>query len=244
MLAVAALQQAHAELAHVTRVTTLGEMTASIAHEIKQPLAAMVADANASLNWLAAPTPNLERVREALEAIVADGHRADDVTQRIRQLATRSGPQKVPVEVNDVIRDVVPLIGSEVRSHDVDLRLDLTPAPALVAADRVQLQQVVINLALNGIEAMSTAYGRPRELVIRSQRCDGDVVVAVQDAGVGFEPSSVDQLFNAFFTTKPDGMGMGLSISRSIIERHGGRLWATANPRYGATFSFALPVLA
>jgi PAS domain S-box-containing protein len=244
MLAVEALQQAHAELAHVTRVTTLGEMTASIAHEIKQPLAAMVADANASLNWLAAPTPNLERVREALEAIVADGHRADDVTQRIRQLATRSGPQKVPVEVNDVIRDVVPLIGSEVRSHDVDLRLDLTPAPALVAADRVQLQQVVINLALNGIEAMSTAYGRPRELVIRSQRCDGDVVVAVQDAGVGFEPSSVDQLFNAFFTTKPDGMGMGLSISRSIIERHGGRLWATANPRYGATFSFALPVLA
>src|SRR5262249_7167079 len=167
MLAVEALHEAHAELAHVTRVTMLGEMMASIAHEIKQPLAAMVADANASLNWLAAPTPALERVRESLEAIVADGHRAGDVIQRIRQLATRSGPQKVPVEVNDVIRDVVPLIDSEVRGHDVDLRLDLTPAPAPVAADRVQLQQVVINLALNGIEAMSSANGRPRELVIR-----------------------------------------------------------------------------
>jgi signal transduction histidine kinase len=242
MAAVEALQLAHAELAHVTRVTMLGEMMASIAHEIKQPLAAMVADANASLNWLAAPTPDLERAREALEAIIADGHRAGDVIQRIRQLATRSGPQKVPVEVNDVIRDIVPLIDSEVRGHDVDLRLDLTPAPTPVAADRVQLQQVVINLALNGIEAMSTTQGRPRELVIRSQRRDGDVVVAVQDAGVGIDPDSVDQLFNAFFSTKPGGMGMGLSISRSIIEQHGGRLWATANPRYGATFSFALPV--
>jgi len=238
------LAVAYEKLAHIARITTLGEMTASIAHEIRQPLAAMVADADASLNWLAAPTPNLERAREALEAIVAEGHRAGDVIQHIRQLATRSGPQKVPVDVNDVIRDIVPLIDSEVRSHNVQLRLDLTPAPAPVAADRVQLQQVVINLALNGIEAMSTAHGRPRELVIRSQRRDGDVVAAVQDTGVGVDPDSVGQLFNAFFTTKPGGMGMGLSISRSIIEQHGGRLWATANPRYGATFSFALTVLA
>src|SRR5262249_36255776 len=153
------------------------------------------------------PKPNLERAREALEAIVAEGHRASDVIQHIRQLATRSGPQRMPVDVNDVIRRVVPLIDSKVRSQDVELRLDLTPAPAPVAADRVQLQQVVINLALNGIEAMSTAHGRPRELVIRSQRRDGDVVVAVQDTGVGVDPESVEQLFNAFFTTKPGGMG-------------------------------------
>jgi C4-dicarboxylate-specific signal transduction histidine kinase len=238
------LAVAYEKLAHIARITTLGEMTASIAHELRQPLAAMVADADASLNWLAAPTPNLERACEALEAIVAEGHRAGDVIQHIRQLATRSGPQKVPVDVNDVIRDVVPLIDSAVRSHNVQLRLDLTPAPAPVAADRVQLQQVVINLGLNGIEAISTAHGRPRELVIRSQRRDGDVVVAVQDTGVGVDPDSVEELFSAFFTTKPGGMGMGLSISRSIIEQHGGRLWATANPRYGATFSFALTGLA
>ena len=244
MRASEALQQAQAELAHVTRVTTLGELTASIAHEINQPLAAIVADANASLNWLAARTPHLGSVREALDAIVKDGHRAADVIQRIRQLATKTGPQKARLDVNDVIRDVVPLVGIQVRSHQVSLRLDLAPALSPVLGDRVQLQQVLINFVINGIEAMALVDGRSRELVIRSQPHDDDhVVVAVQDAGVGIDPGNVDQLFRAFFTTKPSGMGMGLSISRSIIETHGGRLWATPNPDHGATFHFALPAM-
>jgi PAS domain S-box-containing protein len=237
-----ALQEAQAELAHVTRVTTLGELTASIAHEVNQPLAAIVADATASLNWLAASPPDLDHVREALDAIVKDGHRAAEVIRRIRQLATKTSPQKARLDVNDVIRDVVPLIGTQMRSHEVSLRIDLAPVLPPVLADRVQLQQVLINFVMNGIEAMASVDGRARELVIRSQPEDDDhVVVAVQDAGVGIDPQKTDQLFVAFYTTKPDGMGMGLSISRSIIEAHGGRLWATPNPDHGATFHFALP---
>ena len=238
-----ALQEAHAELAHVARVTTLGEMTASIAHEVNQPLAAIVADATAALNWLAAPKPDLQRACEALEAIVRDSHRAGDVIQRIRQLATRGVPQRTPVNVDDVVRDIVPLIGIEVRGHAVDLRLDLASSLPPVAADRVQLQQVLINLALNGIEAMSGVSGRPKQLVIHSQRSQKDVVVAVEDAGVGVDPQRVDEIFKAFFSPKPGGMGIGRSISRSIIEEHGGRRWVAANPVYGATFSFALPAL-
>jgi len=237
-----ALQEAQAELAHVTRVMTLGELTASIAHEVNQPLAAIVADANASLHWLAASPPDLGSVREALDAIVKDGHRASEVIQRIRQLATKTSPQKARLDMNDVIRDVVPLIGTEMRSHEVSVRTDLAPALPPVLADRVQLQQVLINLVMNGIEAMASIDGRSRELVIRSQPGDDDhVVVAVQDAGVGIDAQKTDQLFSAFYTTKPDGMGMGLSISRSIIGAHGGRLWATPNPDHGATFHFALP---
>ena len=239
-----ALQQAQAELAHVTRVTTLGEMAASIAHEVNQPLAAIVADANASLNWLTAATPDLGSAREALHAIVKDGHRAADVIQRIRQLATRSGPHKARLDVNDVIRDVVPLIGTEVRSHAVSLRLDLASALPPVLADRVQLQQVVINFVMNAIEAMASVADRPRQLVIGSRPHEGGhVSVDVQDTGVGIDPNSVSQLFSAFFTTKAGGMGMGLSISRSIIEAHGGRLWATPNATHGATFHFSLPAL-
>jgi PAS domain S-box-containing protein len=237
-----ALQQAQAELAHVTRVTTLGELTASIAHEVNQPLAAIVADANASLNWLATSTPDLGSVRGALDAIVKDGHRAADVIQRIRQLAKKTDPQKARLDINDVIRDVVLLIGSEVRSHEVSLRIDLAPALPPVLADRIQLQQVLINFVSNGIEAMAAVDSRSRELLIRSQPHDDDhVVVDVQDAGVGIDVQKTDQLFSTFYTTKPDGMGMGLSISRSIIEAHGGRLWATPNPDHGATFHFALP---
>jgi PAS domain S-box-containing protein len=237
-----ALQEAQAELAHVTRVMTLGELTASIAHEVNQPLAAIVADANASLNWLAASPPDLGSVRESLDAIVKDGHRASEVIRRVRQLATKTSPQKARLDMNDVIRDVVPLIGTEMRSHEVSLRIDLAPALPPVLADRVQLQQVLINLVMNGIEAMASVDGRSRELVIRSQPGDDDhVVVAVQDAGVGIDAQKTDQLFSAFYTTKPDGMGMGLSISRSIIGAHGGRLWATPKPDHGATFHFALP---
>jgi len=236
------LRQSQAELAHVTRVTTLGELTASIAHEINQPLAAIVADANASLNWLRATDPDLDMVRDALAAVVSDGHRAGDVIQRIRQLATKTDPQRARVAVNDVIRDMLPLVRTELRGHGVALRLDLGPALPPVLGDRVQLQQVLINLVMNGIEAMACVADRPRELVIRSAPHEGDqVLVAVEDAGVGIDPDSVNQLFSAFFTTKPGGMGMGLSISRSIVEAHGGRLWATPNPTHGATFHFALP---
>ena len=242
MLASEALHQAQAELAHVTRVTTLGEVAASIAHEVNQPLAAIVADANASLNWLAGATPELEMVRDALDAIVKDGLRAADVIQRIRQLATKTDPRRATVDINDVIRDVAALVRTEVLRHQVSLRVELAPAMPLVLADRVQLQQVIINFVMNGIEAMASVEDRPRELVVRSGPHDGDdVLVAVQDAGVGIDPKNVDQLFSAFFTTKPGGMGIGLSISRSIIEGHGGRLWATPNPNHGVTFHFALP---
>jgi PAS domain S-box-containing protein len=235
-------RDAQAELAHVTRVTTLGELVASIAHEINQPLAAIVADADASLNWLATAAPDLDRVRGALDGIAKDGYRAGEIIQRIRQLAAKTEPQKAPVDINGVIRDVIPLLRNEVLSHHVSLRLDLAPALRPVLADRVQLQQVIINLMMNGIEAMASVDDRPRELVLCSREHEGEqVIVTVQDAGIGIDPDKVDQLFSAFFTTKPGGMGMGLSISRSIIEAHGGRFWATANADHGATFHFVLP---
>jgi C4-dicarboxylate-specific signal transduction histidine kinase len=236
------LRQTQTELAHVTRVTTLGELTASIAHEINQPLAAIVADADASLNWLAAARPDLDMVRDAVAAIVHDGHRAADVIEHIRQLASKAEPRKARLDVNDVITDVVPLVRTAVLGHQVSLGVDLAAALPPVLGDRVQLQQVLINLVMNGIEAMASVGDWPRELVIRSQPHGGDqVLVAVQDAGVGIDPNTIDRLFSAFFTTKPGGMGMGLSISRSIIDAHGGRLWATPNPTHGATFHFALP---
>src|SRR6266436_1439908 len=238
-----ALQQAQAELAHVTRVTTLGELVASIAHEVNQPLAAIVADADASLNWLAAPRPDLERVREALEAIAMDGHRAAEVIQRIRQLATKSAPRKDLVDVNDVVRDVLPLARAELRHHDVSLVLQLAPELPAVLGDRVQLLQVSLNLVMNAIQAMASVTGRPRELTIRSEMHDRDRVrLTVQDTGVGIAAKHRDELFSAFFTTKPGGMGMGLSISRSIVEAHGGQLWTTPNEPHGAIFHFSLPV--
>jgi PAS domain S-box-containing protein len=238
-----ALRLAQAELAHVTRVTTLGELVASIAHEINQPLAGIVADAHASLNWLAAADPNLERVREALNGIVADGNRAADLIQGIRQLATKRAPQKARLDINDVIRDVVPLVRAELLTHQVSLHIELAPQLAPLLADRVQLQQVILNLVMNSIEAMASVGDRRRELIVRSAPHDRDqVMVTVQDTGVGIDPNTVDKLFSAFFTTRPGGMGMGLSISRSIIEAHGGRLWATPNEPRGAIFHFSLPV--
>src|SRR3989449_9910547 len=243
MLAEEALHQAQAELAHVTRVTTLAELAASIAHEVNQPLAAIVADANASLNWLAAARPDLERVREALEAMVTDGHRAAEVVQRIRQLATKSAPHKARLDINGVIRDVVPLVRAELLRHQVSLQLELAPQLPQALADRVQLQQVILNLVMNGIEAMASVGDRLRELIVRSGPHERDqLMVAVHDTGVGIEPNTVDELFSAFYTTKSGGMGMGLSISRSIVEAHGGRLWATPNEPHGAVFQFSLPV--
>jgi PAS domain S-box-containing protein len=239
----AALYRAQTELAHVTRVTTLGQLAASIAHEVNQPLAAIVADATASLNWLEGASPDLDQVREALTAIVKDGHRAAEIIQRIRQLATKTEPRNARLNINDVVRDVVSLMRAELQRHDIALVPELAAALPLVFGDRVQLQQVLLNLVINAIDAMAPVTSRPRELIIRSTpNGDEHITVAVHDTGVGIDRNHVDSLFNAFFTTKPGGMGMGLSISRSIVEAHGGRLWATANSPHGATFHFSLPV--
>ena len=237
------LRRMGAELARVMRVTALGELAASIAHEINQPLAAIRANAAASLNWLATPNPDIGMVGEAVADIVSDAHRAGAVIHRIRQLATKSDPEMRRLNVNDVIEDVVTLVRSEVQTHRASLRTALSSALPSAIGDRVQLQQVIINLVMNGVEAMATVNDRPRELMIRSNAQNGHVLVTVEDTGVGLDPRHVDHLFDAFFTTKPAGMGMGLSISRSIIEGHGGRLWATPNPTHGATFQFALPVM-
>jgi signal transduction histidine kinase len=238
------LRRMSAELAHATRVTTLGELAASIAHEINQPLTAILANATASLNSLAKPNLEFDLVRAALADILADGHRAANVMQRIRQLATKRVPQKSRLDLNHVIHEALALVRSEVHRHRASLLVVLAPALPPALGDRVQLQQVIINLVMNGVESMEAVAGRPRNLVIRSEAKGMDeVLCAVQDAGVGLDPRHVDKLFDAFFTTKSTGMGMGLSISRSIIEGHGGRLWATPNRTYGATFQFALPVM-
>ena len=173
---------------------------------------------------------------------MTEGHRAADVIQRIRQLATKGTLRKGPVGVNDIVRDVLPLVRAELRQHDVSLALRLASGLSPVLGDRVQLQQVVLSLVMNGIEAMKTVGDRPRELLIRCDRHEpGDIVVAVRDSGVGLDPQGAGRIFDAFYTTKPDGMSMGLSISRSIVEAHGGRLWATANDDHGVTFRFTLP---
>ena len=238
-----ALQKAQAELAHVTRVTTLGELAASIAHEVNQPLAAIVADANASLNWLAAANPDLDQVRDAMAAIVKDGYRAADVVQRIRQLATKTEPRKARLDVNDVVRDVLSIVRSELRHHEVTLAVDLASGLPPVLGDRVQLQQVVLNLVMNGIEAMADVGNRPRELLIRSEQKEpGTILIAVRDSGSGVDPHGANRIFDAFYTTKPYGLGMGLSISRSIVEAHGGLLWATPNEPHGAVLHLSLPV--
>src|SRR5258706_2219668 len=235
--------QARAELARVARLTTLGELTASIAHEVNQPLAGVISNAEACLRWLDRKHPNLDEVRGSVEWIIRDGNRAGEVIQRVRALAKKPESQKALLDVNDVVNEVVALMQRDVLSHGVSLRTELAPALPMVAADRVQLQQVLINLVMNGIEAMQPVVDRPRELVIRSNEGEADqVLVAVQDCGVGISAQSADQLFDAFFTTKSSGMGMGLSICRSIIAAHGGRMSAANNGGPGATFQFTLPV--
>ncbi len=238
-----ALRKAQAELAHVTRVTTLGEMTASIAHEINQPLAAVIANAEACLRWLGRGTPDLDAARRSVEWIIDDGNRASKVIRRVRALANKTDIERMPLDVNDVVREVIALVQPELISHHVSLRVQLAPPPPMILGDRVQLQQVIINLVINGIEAMQPVTDRPRELVIRSGQDETHrVLVSVTDCGVGISAGNADRLFNAFFTTKSGGMGMGLSICRSIVEAHSGRLWATANVPHGAAFQFTLPV--
>ncbi|WP_051346006.1 AAA family ATPase [Bradyrhizobium sp. th.b2] len=236
------LLDAQMELARVTRVTTLGELTASIAHEVNQPLAALVNAAGACLRWLDGDTPNLEEARLAAGWIIKEGNRAADVIRRVRALAKRSDLERAPLDVNDVVREALALVQHELTSRHVSLRLELAPALPSILGDRVQLQQVIINLVMNGLEAMQSVMDRPRALVVQSRR-DGaeQVLVSVTDCGIGISPKDADRLFNAFFTTKAGGMGMGLSICRSIIEAHSGRLLAIANQPHGATFQFTIP---
>jgi PAS domain S-box-containing protein len=236
-----ALRQAKADLAHVSRVTTMGELTASLAHEIKQPIAAAVTDAKTCLRWLGREQPDLAEARDAASRIIKDATRAADIISRVRLLFEKGTAQKELVDINEVIREMIVLLGSEANRHSISIRVDLAEDLPKVKADRVQLQQVFMNLMLNGIDAMKGITGGG-ELTIKSQRGENEqLVVSVSDTGVGLPAKQVDQIFNAFFTTKPHGTGMGLRISRSIVESHGGLLWAADNSPRGARFYFTLP---
>jgi PAS domain S-box-containing protein len=236
-----ALNEAQVQLAHANRVATLGEMSASIAHEVNQPLAAIVANAGAGARWLTREAPDIGEALGTIRQIIGEAERAGSVIQRIRALAKKADPEMSRLDINRLIDDVLMLVRREALSHRVSLRLDRAFGLPPVYGDRIQLQQVIINLVINGIQAMATVADRPRALVIRTQRHDaGTVRVAVRDAGVGVACEDLDRLFGAFYTTKSDGMGMGLSISRSIIEAHGGRIWATRNDGPGMTFQFTV----
>jgi len=236
------LHKAQAELAHVTRVTTLGELTASIAHEVNQPLAAVVANAEACLRWLDRESPDLVAARRSVEWVINDSCRASEVIRRVRALAKKSDIEKVPLDVNDVVREAVVLVQRELSSQLISLRTELAPSLPMILGDRVQLQQVIINLVMNGIEAMQPITDRQRELVIRSDQDEmRRVHVSVTDCGVGISAEIANRLFNAFFTTKSSGMGMGLSICRSIVEAHEGRLSISPNEGPGTTVQFVLP---
>jgi PAS domain S-box-containing protein len=235
------LRQLQADLAHLGRVTTMGELTASLAHEIRQPISAALTNANTCLRWLRRDNPEVEEAREATSRMIQDVTRAADIISRISLLFKKGAPQRELVDVNDLIREMIVLLHSEANRHSISIRVELAEDLPKVTADHVQLQQVFMNLMLNGIDAMKETTGG-RELTINSQQGDNEqLVVSVSDTGVGLPPEQVDQIFNAFFTTKPHGTGMGLRISRSIIESHGGRLWAADNSPRGASFCFTLP---
>jgi predicted ATPase/signal transduction histidine kinase len=237
----ASLREAQTELAHVTRVTTMGELAASIAHEVNQPLAGIVTNGNASLRWLSGPLPNLDEAREAIQRIIRDGSRAGQVVARIRALSQKTRAARESVDINEAIEEIVVLIGGELQRNQIVLQMDLAADLPSVVGDRVQLQQVVMNLIMNGVEAMRTMAEHERNLLIRTERGEGDEVqVTLEDSGTGIDPKTQEEIFDAFYTTKPGGLGMGLAISRSIVENHGGRLWATPNQGPGSTFCFTL----
>jgi PAS domain S-box-containing protein len=236
------LRQTQAELARVARVTMMGELAASIAHEVNQPLAAVVTNADAASSWLAADPPDLHEAQQAVERIAQDGTRASEVIQRIRTLLNKREPSRAPEDLNELIQETVALTQPELKRRQVTAQVELLPGLPPVAIDRVQLQQVLLNLFVNAVESMSGVEDRPRVLCIRTECTEDAVEVAVQDSGAGIEPQHAERLFASFFTTKPNGLGMGLTISRSIIEAHGGRLWATPNDGSGTTFRFMLPL--
>ena len=236
------LRQLESDLAHINRVSMMGELAASVAHEVNQPLTGIVSNGSACLRLLAGDTPNVKEAREAVGDIVRDGKRAGEVIARIRAMTKRAAMPREQLDLNETIREVLVLVGDEAKKRSVVMRMQFADDLAAVSGDRVQLQQVVLNLVMNAMEAMSSVSGRPRELVIRTRNVDGcQVQVTVEDSGVGLDPNTISKIFEPFYTTKSSGMGMGLSICRSIVQNHGGRLWATANDGPGSSFNFTLP---
>jgi C4-dicarboxylate-specific signal transduction histidine kinase len=237
------LIRAQAEIARISRITTMGEFAASIAHELNQPLGSIVMSGDACLRWLRASPPNLDEILQAVEAIIRDGTRASSVLVRIRGLLRRGESLRERLDVNDVIREVIALLGGELRRNGAILRTEMPGNLPPVVADRVLLQQVILNLLMNAVEAMRAVHDRARFLSIRTEEePSGSILVVVQDSGVGLDPNHSSRIFEAFYTTKVEGIGMGLTISRSIIETHGGRIWAVANDGPGSTFCFMLPI--
>jgi len=235
------LRRSQAELAHVRRVMAMGELAASIAHEINQPLSAIVNNGSACLRWLAGDSPDLVEAQEAARRIVRDGNRAAEVITRIRGFLRKTESTKSLLDINETIRDIVTVINQEAVENGVDLRMDLASDTPAVLGDRVQLQQVILNLLMNGVEAMAVITEGPRRLSISTRNHDTDkVLVTVRDSGIGIDRESLEKIFDAFYTTKAQGMGMGLAISRSIVEDHGGELWALTNNGSGAMFQFTL----
>jgi two-component system sensor kinase FixL len=237
----AALQRSRAELAHYNRVSTMGELAASLAHELRQPLSGILTNAQAAQRFLRADTPDMEEIRGALQDIVEDERRAAAVIQRLRDMLTKREPSRALLDLNSVIRSVAGLLGSDAVIRRVQVSLELAREPLLVRGDRIQLEQVVLNLMLNGLEAMTDSAGRERVLRVRTEREDSRAHMAVADMGGGLPKGTGDRVFEPFYTTKPGGMGMGLSIARSIVESHGGSIGATDNGGHGATFHLVLP---
>jgi C4-dicarboxylate-specific signal transduction histidine kinase len=235
------LREAQADLAHASRMTTMGELTASLAHEVNQPIAAAVTGASTCVRWLTRDNPDIVEARDAALGVVRNGKRAADIINRIRSLSRKGDSRRQPVYINEVILEIIALLQSEAKRYSISIRTDLAEALPKVMADSLQVQQVMMNLIMNGIDAMKDV-DQPREISIRSQSAeDQQLTISVSDTGVGLPPQQADKIFDAFFTTKPHGIGLGLRISRTIVESHGGRLWATQNSPRGANFHFTLP---
>ncbi len=238
----AELMKTQAELAHLSQVLSMGELTASIAHEINQPLTAVVTHGHACVEWLSANPPNLEKTRQTIERIIQDGTRAGAVLSRIRALFKKEAPAKDWFDMNEVIHELTVFLRDEAVRRHISIRTDLVPGLPKVKADRVQLQQVVLNLIMNGMDAVAETTGRPKELLLSARGQDAELLVRVEDSGIGLDAETTEKIFQPFFTTKPHGIGMGLSISRSIIEAHEGHLWVVPRPSGGAIFQFTLPL--
>ena len=238
----AELMKTQAELAHLSQVLSMAELTASIAHEINQPLTAVVTHGHACVEWLSASPPNLEKTRQTIERMIQDGTRAGAVLSRIRALFKKEAPAKDWFDMNEVIHELTVFLRDEAVRRRITIRTDLVPGLTKVKADRVQLQQVVLNLMMNGMDAVVETTGRPRELLLSAREEDSELLVRVEDSGIGLNAETAEKIFQPFFTTKPHGIGMGLSISRSIIESHEGHLWAVPRPTGGAVFQFTLPI--